>query len=429
MVQSPSLLPSPHDAASTAPRRARPTSLTDSTSPAGPDRPTAAARVGSSAIRDLLALTERSDVISFAGGLPDPATFPADAIAAATSRVLATDPAAALQYSTTEGDPALRRWIAERRGAAATDVLVTHGSQQALDLVARTLLEPGDPVVLADPAYVGALQVLRLGQADLVGVPSDHDGLRVDLLADRLAAGLRPRLVYVVANFDNPSGASLSAPRRIALAELAERYGFWIVDDDPYGELHWSGRTASRAHALSVPLRQLSDRVVTLGSFSKILSPGLRLGYLVAPAALTRELTIIKQAADLHTSTLSQHVVHSIVAEPGFLDAHLDRIRSVYANRSAALADALNAEFGVHLAFERPSGGMFLWARVVGAPIDTHAQLALALAHGVAYVPGAAFAVERGTATPLETLRLSFAGAPVDAFPEGARRLRAALLP
>ncbi len=393
------------------------------------DRPGAAARVGSSAIRDLLELTERPEIISFAGGLPDPATFPADAIAAATARVLETDPGAALQYSTTEGHPGLRAWIADRRGAATGAVLITHGSQQALDLVARTLLEPGDAVVLADPAYVGALQVLRLAQADLIGVPSDEDGLRVDLLARRLAAGLRPRLVYVVATFDNPSGSTLSAARRAALADLADRYGFWIVDDDPYGELHWPGPDGAAAPA-GPSLRQLSDRVITLGSFSKILSPGLRLGYLVAPEALTRELAINKQATDLHTSTLSQRVVHEIVAEPGFLDAHLDRIRAVYATRSAALADALVAELGEHLRFARPRGGMFVWARVEGGgPVDTQARLSVALAHGVAYVPGAAFAVDRAATAPLPTLRLSFAGAPVEAFAEGARRLRAALVP
>jgi 2-aminoadipate transaminase len=190
--------------------------------------------------------------------------------------------------------------------------------QQALDLVVRP--STCDLVVVADPAYVGALQLVRLAGAELVAVPSDDDGLDVDDLADRLARGLRPRLVYVVADFHNPTGATLPAARRQRLAELADRYGFLVVDDDPYGELRWGGPTLP-------PLRSCSDRVVTLGSFSKVLCPGLRAGYVVAPPDLRHDLVVIKQAADLHTSTLTQRVIHDIVARPGWLDAHIAELR------------------------------------------------------------------------------------------------------
>ena len=203
----------------------------------------AAERVGSSAIRDLLALTQRPEVISLAGGLPSPATFPVGAVAEAAAEVLADGAESALQYSTTEGHPRLRTWVAERH-PAATDpdqVLVTHGSQQALDLLVRATVAPGDTIALADPGYVGALQVFGLAGADLAGIPADGAGLCVDVLADRLAGGLRPTLVYVVAEFDNPSGVTLVTDRRHALAQLADHYGFLIVEDDPYGALRWAG--------------------------------------------------------------------------------------------------------------------------------------------------------------------------------------------
>jgi 2-aminoadipate transaminase len=398
----------------------------------------AAERVGSSAIRDLLRLTERPEVISFAGGLPDPATFPATEISEAATHVLADHPELALQYSTTEGFSPLRAWIAEQRSAAAgaEGVITTHGSQQALDLLLRATIEPGDPVVVADPCYVGALQALRLAQADIVAVGSDGDGLDTDDLADRLDAGLRPRLVYVVANFHNPTGVTLAEHRRRALADLADRYGFVVIDDDPYGELRFAGAPVT-------PLASMTDRVVTLGSFSKILSPGLRLGYAVAPRAIAAELTIVKQAADLHTSSLTQRIVHEVITRDGFLDRHLDSIRSTYRTRAATLSAALRRHLGDRLAFDAPEGGMFLWARWLDPSIDSEALLVLAIDAGVAYVPGAAFAAVPGrpsgasmargastTAAPMRsTFRLSFATPPVADLDEGARRLASIVMP
>ncbi len=347
-------------------------------------------RAGSSAIRDLLEITERPGIVSLAGGLPNPATFPTEAIGRATAAALAEDPVGALQYGPTEGYRPLRRWVAGRTGLSdggEEQVLITSGSQQALELLTRALVDPGELVALADPAYVGALQAFRAAGVELAAIPSDADGLCVDVLADRIEQGARPRLVSVVANFDNPSGSTLSADRRIALAQLADRHGFWIVDDDPYGDLRWNGRAP-------VALRDLTDRTITLGSTSKILAPGLRIGWAIAPADVHRSMAILKQSADLHTSSLSQQVVHRTLAEPGFLDAHLALLRRTYQRQAEHLVGALRTHLGDRLTVAEPGGGMFLWAELRATDADTAALLAPAVERGVAFVPGAAFGVE-----------------------------------
>jgi 2-aminoadipate transaminase len=376
-----------------------------------------AGRVGSSAIRDLLAITERPGMISLAGGKPAPDAFPVAEVRRAADAVLARDGAAALQYAATEGYGPLREWVAGRHGTAAGRVTITSGSQQGLDLVARALAGPGDVVVSADPGYVGALQAFRLAGATLAGIPSDAGGLLVDDLAARLRAGLRPRAVYVVANLSNPTGATLTGERRDALAALADRYGFWVVEDDPYGALRWAGEAPA-------PMAARSDRVVTLGTVSKVLCPGLRVGHVVAPPPVTAALVLIKQAVDLHTSTVTQRVVHEVVTRPGFLDAHLAGLPARYRRRADALTTALRAEFGDRIAFAEPEGGMFVWARLTtpGARrhVDTAALLAPALDAGVAFVPGDAFAV---TSPQPGRLRLSFATPTPAELVEGARRL------
>ena len=377
----------------------------------------AAAAVRSSAIRDLLEVAEKPGVISLAGGLPAPEAFPVDAIRRAAERVLDDDPAGALQYSTTEGHAGLRQWIAARRSATPDRVIVTHGSQQALDLVVRATVAPGAVVAVADPAYVGALGVFRLARARVIGIPTENGAMNVDALAARLRRGLRPRLVYVVANFHNPTGGSLDADQRVALAALGERYGFLIVDDDPSGDLRWAGRPAP-------PLAALTDRVVTLGSFSKILSPGLRLGYAVAPESLTRTLALIKQSADLHTSSLAQRVAAAVLGEAGFLECHLSRITPLYANRAAALESALRDAFGDAVDLRTPEGGMFVWARFLRSGIDTETLLPAAVERGVAYVPGSAFAVRGGHR---DAVRLSFATATPHDLAVGVRRLARAM--
>ena len=361
-------------------------------------------RAGSSAIRDLLEITERPGIVSLAGGLPNPATFPVDAITRATAAALHDDPLGALQYGPTEGLRPLRRWVADRHGLAGEPsgqehVLITSGSQQALELLTRALVDPGGVVALADPAYVGALQAFRAAGVELAAIPADSDGLCVDVLADRLAAGARPALVYVVANFDNPSGSTLSAERRVALAGLADRYGFWILDDDPYGELRWDGRAP-------IALRDLTDRTITLGSTSKVLAPGLRVGWAVAPIEVRRAMTILKQSADLHTSALTQQIVHRTLAEPGFLDDHLATLRATYEHQARHLVGALRTELGDRLTVPDPAGGMFVWAELLDPTADSARLLAPAVDAGVAFVPGAAFGVE--TLHPTR-MRLSYA--------------------
>lgn len=375
-------------------------------------------RIGSSMIRDLLDIGSRPGLISLAGGLPAAEAFPASEIAEATAQVLATEAASALQYSQTQGCPELRSWVAQRHGVAIERVTITTGSQQALDLVARVLIEPGGTAALADPGYVGAIQALRLAGAILTPIPSDDGGLVVDVLEDRLRRGERPALVYVVANFHNPTGATMADSRRTALGALADRYGFVIIDDDPYGHLRWAG-------AAVAPMAAYAERVVTLGSFSKILSPGLRLGYLVAPPAVTEAVVLVKQPVDLHTSTLAQQIVHKVLSRPGFLDAHLARLCRLYGHRATTLAAALDKHFGPLLHFAPPEGGLFIWGRLADPGADTLRRHAGAVDNGVAYLPGAGFGIGQ---THPRCLRLSFSTAPVEDLAEGVRRLHQSLV-
>lgn len=377
----------------------------------------AATGVSSSAIRDLLAITERPEVLSLAGGLPTPDAFPIDELRRATAEVLADDADGALQYATTAGFAPLRSWVADSLGApvAADDVVITHGAQQAIELVIRALVDRGDALALGDPGYVGAIQAARLAGADLLAIPVDADGLRVDVLADLLAAGARPALVYVVAQLDNPTAATLSAERRHELARLADRYGFVIVDDDPYSALRWQGEEP-------VALRTLSDRVVTLGTTSKVLCPGLRVGWAAGPTELVQALILLKQAVDLQTTTLTQRIAHRVLDRPGFLAPHLEQLRCTYAARCDALVASLDAHLGDRIAYERPPGGMFVWARLPG--VDTQALLPRAVDRGMAFVPGTAFSVG---GAPSDAVRLSFATQSAPELDEAVRRLALAL--
>jgi 2-aminoadipate transaminase len=346
------------------------------------------AAVRGSAIRDLLTLTARPEVISLAGGLPAADLLPRDRIAAAAARALAEP--AAVQYAQTAGIAPLRETIAAHESARCAravqqaDVVVTSGSQQALDLVARALLDPGDAVVVEDPAYVGALQVFQAAGAELTGMPLDPDGMCVDMLADRLAGGLRPRLVHTVSSFHNPRGVTLAPERRLALAALADRYGFLVVEDDPYGLLAFDGRPAR-------PVAAHGDRVLRLGSASKILAPALRVGWLTGPPVVTAAVERLKQGTDLCGSSLTQAIAAELLADTGWLDAHLTTARAVTAARARAFTAAV-ADLLPDVTCTTPTGGMFCW---LGFPagVDTTELLARALAAGVAFVPGAAFAV------------------------------------
>ena len=376
--------------------------------------------VRGSAIRDLLTLTARPEVISLAGGLPAADLLPRERIAAAAAAAL-TDPAA-VQYSETAGIARLREAVAahesERCGRAigAADVVVTSGSQQALDLVARALLDPGDAVVVEDPAYVGALQVFQAAGADLHGVALDEGGMRVDLLADRLAAGLRPRIVHTVSSFHNPRGVTLAPERRAALAALAERYGFLIVEDDPYGLIAFDGAPAR-------PVAAHGERVIRLGSASKIIAPALRVGWLTGPPVVTAAVERLRQGADLCGSSFTQAIAAELLADTAWLDGHLANVRTATALRARAFTDAVARDLP-DVVCSTPTGGMFCWLRFAEGPdekgVDTAELLPRALAAGVAFVPGSAFAVH---ADQTRAARCCFASVDEAALTEAVARL------
>ncbi len=375
----------------------------------------AARSANSSAIRDILIHARRPDVISLAGGVPSPALFPLADIVSAVSAAIERDGADVVQYGVTAGEPATREVAATLTGTEPDPeaIVITTGSQQALDLIARVLIDPGDQVVVADPDYLGALQSLRAHKPELVAIPLDADGMRVDVLAERLAAGARPKLCYVVANFHNPTGATLAADRRVALTALAEQYGFLIVEDDPYGELRFTDDAVA-------PIGPGSDNVVRLRSVSKVLAPGLRIGWLVGPEWLVDAVVVAKQSADLHTSTLSQAVMVQVAGRSVWMADHLDAVRTHYRNQRDVLTDAIADELGERITYNSPQGGMFVWGELTGGA-DTSELMSAAIDNGVAFVPGAAFAVD--TPKP-SAIRLSFATAPPDQLWEACRRLR-----
>ncbi|MFE5828767.1 PLP-dependent aminotransferase family protein [Streptomyces sp. NPDC056488] len=376
------------------------------------------AGVGSSPVRDILALTARPEMISFAGGLPAPELFDVAGIRAAYDGVLTDLPRQALQYSTTEGDPELRAAVAGRLTARglptdADDLLVTTGSQQALTLLATALLEPGGVVLVEDPCYLAALQTFAFAGARVVPVPTDDQGIVPEAL-EEIAARENPALLYVVPTFQNPTGRTLPAGRRTAVAEAAARHGFWIVEDDPYGELRYDGEPVPWIAADPAA----ADRTVLLGSFSKVMAPGLRLGHLRAPAGLRRSCVIAKQAADLHTSTVDQAAAARYLRDSD-LDAHVAVMRAAYRERRDAMLDGLPAALPGGSRWNRPEGGMFVWATLPEG-YDATALLRTAVGHEVAYVPGAPFFC--GEPDP-GAMRLSFTTHSAEEIGEGLRRL------
>jgi 2-aminoadipate transaminase len=374
------------------------------------------AQMQPSAVREILKVAERPDVLSFAGGLPAPELFPVEAIAAAHAEVLAKDGAFALQYSTTEGYGPLREWISghmRRQGIAASvnQILITSGSQQGIDLVARILLDPGDVVLVENPTYLAALQVFAAYEAKLVPVASDDDGMQMEGL-EALIVAHRPKLIYLVSNFQNPKGTSLSLPRRQQLAALADRYGVVILEDDPYGDLIFRGERLPAVATLG------SSNVLRISTFSKTLAPGLRIGWLSGDEALVRKVTIVKQAADLHTATLSQRATATLLRDFD-LDGHLAKLRSVYGHRCDTMLAALRANMPAGTTWVEPGGGMFVWMQLPNG-LDAEALFAAALAKHVAFVPGSAFFVD---AVRRDFLRLNFSNRPPELIIEGMRRL------
>jgi 2-aminoadipate transaminase len=378
--------------------------------------------VRSSPVREILALTEQPGVISFAGGLPAPELFDVAGLRDAFAAALADHAAGrSLQYSTTEGDPTLRVAVAARLTArglptAPDRLLITSGSQQALTLVATVLLEPGDAVLVEEPSYLAALQAFQLAGAEVVPVPCDADGLDPEAAA-LLAARHRARLLYTVPTFQNPTGRTLPRERRAALVALAERARLWVIEDDPYGELRYGGTPEPALAALP----GAEERVLSLSTLSKVAAPGLRIGWVRAPELLRHALTVAKQAADLHSSTVDQAAAARWLAAVD-LDAHVARLRRAYGARRDALLDGLAAALPPGSTHNRPDGGMFVWARLPDG-WDADLLLRRALERDVAFVPGAPF-----FAGPPDraALRLSFTAHPPEEIAEGLRRLHRA---
>jgi 2-aminoadipate transaminase len=378
----------------------------------------------SSAMRDLMAITERDDVISLAGGLPDTSTFPPDSYAALMQQVAAESCARALQYGPTEGLGVVKGAILEVmaaegiHGVDPEDVLVTTGGQQVIDLVCKTLIDPGDVIVAEAPTYPGAVPAFSAYQADVVQIAMDGDGMRVDEMEatlDRLEAeGRRPKFIYTVPTFQNPAGVTLSRPRRERLVRIANERELLVLEDNPYGLIRFDG------DALPT-LRELDggEFVIYLGAFSKILSPGLRLGWTVAPRPVLAKMNIGKQSADLCSSPMTQYFVAAFFEEPARWRDYLRSLTEIYRRRRDTMLDSLAEHFPPEAEWTRPAGGMFVWATLPDY-IDTTDLLARALQENVAFVPGrAAFMDGRGGSS----LRLNFSGVGEDDIREGVRRI------
>jgi 2-aminoadipate transaminase len=373
-----------------------------------------------------LKLTEQPDVISFAGGLPAPEMFPVKEFQEACNQVLSDHGAQALQYSTTEGYLPLRELIVRHNArfnvkVTTENILITSGSQQALDFIGRLFINRGDHVVVESPTYVGALQAWNAYGAQYISVESDENGMIVDKLEEALRIG--PKFIYVLPNFQNPSGATMSMERRQQLIRLADQYGVPIVEDDPYGQLRYDGRHIPSLSTLDSRYRETkgdeySGNVIYLSTFSKLLAPGLRLGWVIAPPQVIRKLVLTKQAADLHTSSFNQHVAYE-VAKNGFLDEHVKLIRATYRDRRDVMLEMMDEVFPTEMRWNKPLGGMFLWG-ILPEGVDAAEVLKTAVERKVAFVPGVAF---HSNGSGKNTMRLNFSFSSPDTIREGMTRL------
>jgi 2-aminoadipate transaminase len=381
----------------------------------------------SSAIRDLLKLTQNPEIISFAGGLPANELFPVEQFKNACRHVLETNSSTALQYGATEGYLPLREMIArnlQRYGieASADNVLITSGSQQALDLVAKLLINEGDCVLVEAPTYLGALQAFNVFGAEYVSIPIDHDGIRTELMPEAFQCG--PTFMYLLPNFQNPGGVTMSLERRKEIVRLSNDHGIPIIEDDPYGQLRYNGDHVPPLFVLDRENVRDDDHyrfgnVIYLSTFSKLLAPGLRLGWIVAPPDVIAKLVQIKQGADLHTSTFTQLVAYE-VAKDGFLDEHVKVIRKVYTERRDVMLDSLERYFPDEASWTRPDGGLFLWATLPEG-MNCLELFRLAVENKVAFVPGPSFYT--GENEGLRNLRLNFSSNDPKRITEGIRRL------
>ncbi len=388
-------------------------------------------RMGSSAIRELLKLTEKPDIISFAGGLPAPDVFPVEDFAAACQFVLRDYGAQSLQYSTTEGYLPLREMIARHTARfgilvdPAQNVMITSGSQQALDLIGKVFINPGDRILVEEPTYLGALQAWNAYGAEYVTVPIDENGMLTDELESRLRTG--PKFIYVLPNFQNPTGVTLSLERRQKLVELADRYGVPIIEDDPYGQLRYEGDHLPSVVTLDGRFRQNGEQgyrgnVIYLSTFSKTLAPGLRLAWVIAPPEVIRKLVQAKQGTDLHTATFNQMVAYE-VARGGFLDRHVWMIRRVYSERRNVMLEAMEECFPPGMSWTRPQGGLFLWG-ILPEGVYSQEVLKAAILQKVAFVPGEPFYPLGGGEN---TMRMNFSNASPQLIVEGIARLGAVI--
>lgn len=401
-------------------------------------------RMMSSIIREILKITQQPDVISFAGGLPSPESFPVQEIAQAPQRILSTIGTNALQYSPTEGYLPLRQFIVDKMArygiVANTDnILITTGSQQALDLIGRIMIDPGDVILCEAPTYLGALQAWAAYGAHYQTVPADDDGMQVDLI-EPILKRRKIKFIYALPNFQNPGGTTISLARRHKLVALADRYNIPIVEDDPYGELRFEGEHLPPLVMLDEQ-RQIKrnkdckefdcGNVIYTSTFSKTLAPGLRLGWIVAPREVTFRLVQAKQGADLHSSTFDQFVAYEVVKPEGFFIDHVRKIRTMYKEHRDAMFSAMEEYFPAEVKWTKPAGGLFLWVTLPEG-IDATALLPEAVANKVAYVPGAPFfpvsvgerkSHDKKLPVGHNTMRLNFSNASVEEIDLGIRRL------
>jgi 2-aminoadipate transaminase len=386
--------------------------------------------VETSAIRELFKLLGKPGIISFAGGFPDSAMFDVDGIREAVNQALTQEPGGALQYGATEGYQPLREQLAAFMASKGVTVapdglIVTTGSQQALDLIGKTLINPGDKVIVEAPTFLATIQCFRLYGAQVIGAPIDEHGVKTDEL-EKLIAEHKPKFVYLIPTFGNPSGATLSLARRKQVLELAVKYQTPVVEDDPYGDLYFGEPPPPSILALSSQVAGSRDWLVHCGSLSKVLSPGLRVGWMIAPPELLARATMCKQFSDAHTSTFAQATAAQYL-KAGRMPATLAHVRQVYAERAKTMGECLKRELGDAIAFTQPGGGLFFWARLTGAngKLKDAGELARrAIEKGVAFVPGAPFYASNPDTS---TLRLSFATADVAKIVEGVGRLGKAI--
>jgi len=370
----------------------------------------------SSVIRDILKVTSQPEVISFAGGLPAPELFPIEGLKKACQKVLEEIGPPALQYSLTTGVPPLRRYLAGRVSKQGFEVdeaniQVTAGSQQGLDLVGRLFLEPGSVVITEIPTYLGAIQAFNFYGAKYVSVDMDENGVLIDQLEDKVRAS-KPRIIYIVPNFQNPSGITLAEERRHQLVEIAKRYQVPIIEDNPYGELRYAGKEVSSIQSIG------GDYVIQLQTFSKIISPGLRIGWISASKEIMALVERVKQATDLHTNTFCQYVITEF-AKDGSLDRHIEELKVAYSERRQVMLDAMQEHFPEEVKWTKPEGGLFLWVELPRG-MNSAQLLDKAVEKKVAYVPGSPFYAQT---IGENTMRLNFSNASPEKIVEGIRRL------